>query len=72
VQKTSVYGLCKVKGINGSPFLVLFQLLIDVEASLQDRLIYLFNQFPVGTLLGTLAVLLQADSKDLLANGNSD
>lgn len=30
------------------------------------------NQFPVVRLLGTLAIPYQADSKDWLANGNSD
>lgn len=31
-----------------------------------------FNQFPVVKLLGTLAISHHADSKDGLANGNSD
>lgn len=42
-----------------------------VDTSLQDGLFF-FNQFPVVRLLGTLAISHQADSKDRLANGNSD
>lgn len=34
--------------------------------------IFFLNQFPVVRLLGTLAISHQADSKDQLANGNSD
>lgn len=34
--------------------------------------LFLFNQFPVVRLLGTLAISHQADSRDQLANGNSD
>lgn len=53
----------------GTHLVVFVQLLMYVAASLQDSF---FNQFPVVRLLGTSAVSLQADSKDLLANGNSD